>query len=141
MPDTATALSILNGALAPPPPGAPSALPPPQFPATGGPPVPVDNTPAQQPDDFGSKLAILQAGSLGKLPLPPAQSPDSTWGGMAANFGAGGMQALTGLAGAPIDATTWLRRQAATAFGTWTPQEVIARGEDPSLFDGTTQVG
>jgi hypothetical protein len=58
MPDAATALSILNGALAPPPPGAPSALPPPQFPATGGPPVPVDNATAQQPDDFGSKLAI-----------------------------------------------------------------------------------
>jgi ddrB-like ParB superfamily domain len=75
------------------------------------------------------------------LPPPPAQSPDSTWGGMAANFGAGGMQALTGLAGAPVDMMTWLRRQQATAFGTWKPEEAIARGADPALFDGTTQVG
>ena len=74
-------------------------------------------------------------------PSARGSGPGDTWGGMAANYGAGGMQGLSGLVGAPVDAATWLRRQAATAFGTWTPQEAIAHGADPALFDGSLQIG
>ncbi|HXP73679.1 MAG TPA: hypothetical protein VN823_05985 [Stellaceae bacterium] len=99
-------------------------------------PAPSSTQPA---DDLQSKLDILKSASEGKLPAPEAASAPSA--GMAANLGAGGMEAVTGILGAPVDLTTWARRQQATAFGMYTPEEAIARGADPALFDGTTQVG
>src|SRR5579883_1094526 len=98
---------------------APPSLPPPQFPEHGGAPVPVEA--AEPVDPFAQKLAILQAGSRGKLPPAPATPKDA---GVVANLAAGATEALTGIAGAPVDATAWLLRNRMTGFGTVDPDKM-----------------
>src|SRR5258706_10104307 len=89
--------------------------------------------PAAAPSSRGTQNGSRGGNFFDQFDAPSAQGsgPGDTWGGMAANYGAHGMQGLTSLAGAPVDITTWLRRQQATAFGMYTPQEAIAHGADP----------
>jgi hypothetical protein len=134
-----------GGASASQPAAAPPApVPGPAFVGPGAPKwVPdMNNPPAYETPREPSTTAPSGGNIYDQFDVPSARAgKGDTVSGIARNVAAAPYEALTSLAGAPVDAITWLRRQQATAFGTWTPEEAIKYGADPALFNGATQVG